>query len=403
MNAIGTDVQRPLELGIMFTHRCPIACRHCGILSGPDNFDSMAMELAERCITEAASLDPRPSTIVFTGGEPMMYPHHLERLLGVANQLGFATRVITNGFWGRNQATGRRLLYRLQLAGLDSLNFSADKFHLEFLPAEVFRRAIEIAWEAGFPVIVNTVLNMPGDPVALFSQLYGIPTEKIRLFDEDEFIRQVATDTVPPELTQMVNLSFGRLVGLGRAAEYPEEHYRSDLATYTYTPCQEVVNRPVIYPDGSFQACCCAGGKIASFTVGNVRERSLADLFDAMQTRTHFRFINQFGPRALHEAIAEMSPDRSSDPDGYASICDVCVAATKGLCAKEVDARLDHWLLKRFLEKDEISAASEPKRSELAERDEEGVIAAGFFDTGRRLPGAPEDMKISTGSLENVI
>jgi len=340
---------RPVELGLMFTHRCPIACRHCGILSGPDNYDSIPLDLAERCIEEAAGLNPRPGTIVFTGGEPMMYPQHLERLLRVANRCGFATRVITNGFWGRNADTGRRLLYGLQLAGLDSLNFSADKYHLEFLPAEVFRRAIDVAWEVGFPVIVNTVLNTPGDPAALFSAMYGIPQERIRLFDEEEFLQQCASGTVPPEVAHMLNLSFGRLVGLGRAAEYPEEHILSSLAGFRRTPCLEVVNRPVIYPDGSFQACCCAGGKIAAFTVGNVNDCSLADLFADMGARTHFWFINRFGPRVLHDALAQSVPGREAPGKRHASICDVCVSATCGLTPAQTDTALDGWLIQELL------------------------------------------------------
>ena len=279
-----------------------------------------------------------------------MYPQHLERLLEIANGCGFATRVITNGFWARNPATGRRLLYRMQLAGLDSLNFSADRYHLEFLPAAVLRQAIDIAWEAGYPVIVNTVLNAPGDPVAAFSQLYGIAAERIRPFDEDEFLLQLAAGCVPPEMQRMVNLSYGRLVGLGRAAQYPEEHLLSPLASYARTPCAEVVNRPVIYPDGSFQACCCAGGKIEGFTIGNVHDSPLATLFDAMNARTHFWFINRFGPRVLYEAMAESASDPVvASSDRHASVCDVCVSATCGRTPEQVDENLDHWLLKRFL------------------------------------------------------
>src|SRR3712207_7664087 len=49
--------------------------------------------------------------------------------------------------------------------------------------------------------------------------------------------------------------------------------------------CREVVNKPVIYPDGSFQACCCAGGKVGAFTVGNAFEEDIATLYDRSEER----------------------------------------------------------------------------------------------------------------------
>jgi MoaA/NifB/PqqE/SkfB family radical SAM enzyme len=340
---------RPLEIGLMFTHRCPIECRHCGILSGPDNHQTMADGLAERCIDEAAALDPRPVTIVFTGGEPMMYPDRLERLLERCYGHGLSTRVVTSGFWARNKASGRRLLYRMRLAGLDALNFSADKFHLEFLEPSVLRAAIDLAWEVGLPVIVNMVVTQTCDPVAEFSKLYDIAPDRIQLFNEEQVRLEFLRGRLPDGWMTKVNLSAGRLVGLGRAAQYPDELSLSAVTDFAVSPCDEVVNRPVIYPDGSLQACCCAGGKLATFYVGNVRTQSLADLFEVMRGRDHFRFINRFGPRALYQALEEMTPADANPSRGFASICDVCVAATCGRAPDQVDRLLDHWGLKQFL------------------------------------------------------
>lgn len=353
---------RPFELGLMFTHRCPIACRHCGMESGPSNRTAMPLALARRVIDEAAALDPPPGTIVFTGGEAMMYPAVLEELLSQCCDLGLSTRVVTNGFWARDPQKARRLLHRLRLVGLDSLNFSADRYHLEFLPAETFRNAIAVAAEVGFPIVVNMVMNAPGDPIAEFCALYGIAPDRVRLLDEEEFAAQMAAGTIPDEALTKINLTYGRLVGLGRAAEYPEEHHLSPLAGFARVPCGEIVNRPVVYPDGSFQACCCAGGKIASFTVGNLNEQSLAALFDATRARTHFRFINHFGPRRLAEVLCGTGEGDAGAPDTrFASICDVCVAATATLPAEEVDRRLERWLIGRFVG----SAAAPPTAKEL--------------------------------------
>jgi len=305
--------------------------------------------LAERCIDEAAALDPRPSVIAFTGGEPLMYPDRLERLLDRCDRLGLSTRVVTSGFWAKNKASGTKLLYRMRFAGLDALCFSGDKYHLEFLKPSVFRDAIDIAWEVGLPVFVNLVINGDGDPIEQFSSLYGIDRDKIQMCREREFREEIANGRTPDGLMTKVNLSVGRLVGLGRAAQFPEEHFLSRIDEFARLPCDEVVNRPVVYPDGTLQACCCAGGKLRTFDVGNLRDQPLAALIAVMQGRTHFRFINEFGPRALFEVMSEMEPGRLDRSKPYASICDVCVGATCGKEPQRVDSLLDQWRLKQLL------------------------------------------------------
>ena len=335
----------------MYAHTCNIACRHCGIMSGPRNRARMPLELAERYIRQAAELDERPATLVFTGGEPFVFLHELEHLIGLCYQLGLSTRVVTNGFWARNAGRARRILHRLRLTGLDAINFSADKYHLEFLDPALLRRAIAIAHEVGYVVIVNYVFSEPGDPVREFAEMYGIPREDIRAFRESDFVDQVRAGTVPPEIVDKINLSWGRLVGLGRASEYPEEHFLSPFDSFDYGPCDEVVNRPVLYPNGDLQACCCAGGKIAAFRVGNLQRTPLSDLMQTMRQRSHFRFINTFGPRQLYETICAARPDRPTRGK-HASICDVCVAATQGMTADEVDRIAEQWVLARLMVSD---------------------------------------------------
>ena len=114
---------------------------------------------------------------------------------------------------------------------------------------------------------------------------------------------------MPPDMVDKINLSFGRLIGLGRSAEYPEEHLISGLDPFDVGPCAEIVNRPVIYPDGDLQSCCCAG--VAEFTVGNLRTESLAALFARMRARSHYRFINAFGPKRCTRPCVRSNPAES--------------------------------------------------------------------------------------------
>ena len=345
MNAVQqANPEGYLELALMFARTCNIACRHCGIESSPQNKSRMTLREARGYIVDAASI-PGFRKVTFTGGEPFLFQNEHIDLFELCKGLGLATRVVTNGFWAADKRKGRNLLARMKDAGLSELNFSADKFHLEFQNARVLRNALDIARQLDFTRIVSFVTNEPQDPLDQFSLMYGVPREQLLE------LRPVMA--IPGEIARLkkdrIFVFAGGLIGMGRAAEFPED---LKYAPFDFFPemesCGEVVNKPVIYPDGDFQACCCAGGKVGAFTVGNAKRESLHVLFARMAARSHFRFINSHGPKELFRIIAEARPDLSR-PAAFTSICEMCVRAADGLSAAEIDSIVDDALLTRTL------------------------------------------------------
>lgn len=325
---------RFLECALMFARTCNIACRHCGIESSPQNKSRMTLEDARRYILDAATI-PAFRKITFTGGEPFLFQDEHADLIALASGLGLFTRVVTNGFWASSVEKGIQLLRRMKSAGLGELNFSADRFHLEFLKAETLRNALAAAAELGYPRILSFVTNtIDRDPLDELSEMYGLPREQLLdlqpLMDDLSRLQSLKHDHI--------FVFAGGLIGLGRAASYPQElrYFPFDFFP-DGRPCGEVVNKPVIYPDGDFQACCCAGGKIATFTVGNAKRENLQTLYERMLKRSHYRFINEYGPKELYRAIHQARPDLPR-PSGFTSVCEMCVKATEGLSAPEVDA-----------------------------------------------------------------
>lgn len=331
------------EIAIMYARTCNIACRHCGIESHPRDKRRMTLEDARRCIVEAAAI-PRFGKVTFTGGEPFLFQKDLEQLLGLCKALGLQTRVVSNGFWARKLERGEALLGRMRDAGLTEINFSADKFHLEFMPSQVLRNALECARRTGFTRIVSFVTNSDTPPLDLFSEMYDVPREAVadlrEVLDTPGALERLKDDKV--------FVYAGGLIGLGRAAEHPEELRHFPIDTFGPAPCGEVVNKPVIYPDGDFQACCCAGGKIKAFTVGNVKETSVAELYAQMERRAHYRFINEYGPRDLFDIVKRARPELPMQ-QCHTSICEVCVRATEHLAPQEVDDIVEAALAERTL------------------------------------------------------
>lgn len=351
---------RPLEIALMYSHQCNMTCKHCGILSSPYNKTKMPIEDARAYIDEAASI-PRFKKVTFTGGEPMLFQDEHVELLERCKQHGLQTRMVTNGFWATTVDKGMEVLGRIKEAGLTEINFSADEFHLEFGKAATLRNALECARRLEFTRIISFVTNRPAPPLDQLSEMYGLPRHQLE--DLQEYrgdYRRIASLK-----HEKMFVWAGGLIGLGRAADHPEMLHYYPVDIFLSDGCSEVVNKSVIYPDGDLQACCCAGGKIKMFTVGNLHEHTMLDLFKKMYSRSHYRFINAFGPKEVYDEIAKARPDLPRTGK-YTSICEVCVRATDGVDADEVDRILDAAILTRTLSAMGVNlepdAAGIPKR-----------------------------------------
>ncbi|AKT40991.1 radical SAM protein [Chondromyces crocatus] len=324
------NTDRKIELGLMYSRTCNIACKHCGILSSPENKETMRFEDAKRFIREATEI-PVIRKVNFTGGEPFLFQKEHAEMFEICKAAGLKTRVVTNGFWAKNFDRGLEFLSRMKEAGLTELNFSADKYHLEFQDPKILRNALECTRRLDFLRILGYVHPGEGDPLDALSDLYGLPREDLvdlrKLLDAREDLQN---------WKHKILVNAAGLIGLGRAAEYPEELRYFPMSVFPSEGCHEIVNKPVIYPDGDLQACCCAGGKIAGFTVGNLHKESLATLVERMTERAHFKFINDHGPKELYLAVGRSRQDRKRRP-GHTSICEVCVRACDGVSAQEMD------------------------------------------------------------------
>lgn len=337
------------ELGLMFSHTCNIACRHCGILSHPKNRNRMDEGRFLALIDAAAGLAPRPDLIVFTGGEPFVHPDTLERALVRCRGHGLPTRVVTNGFWARDVGQGLDILMRMQEAGLNALNFSADMWHLEFMAAETLHNAVDCAHLLGYHVVINMAVLDDTDVIGQFCRLYGFDPARVLALDQRAFRAAERDPALSRALLGRIHLSWGRVVRLGRAAEEIDDHAPRPLTHFSAGGCGEAINRPVIYPDGDLQACCCAGGKIASFRVGSVHERPLGDLLTEMRRRSHYRYINALGPVALHRALARAAGREADESGGFCSICDVCVGLAERSTPEAVDRICEADMLRHLV------------------------------------------------------
>lgn len=109
----------------------------------------MEVKDAYNYLAEATAVSDLESFMIF-GGEPMLYPKRAIAIFNKASEFRIPKiDMITNGVWGKNKATAEKLAIKLKTAGLNTINISADAFHLQFIPLEYPRNVALASLKAG--------------------------------------------------------------------------------------------------------------------------------------------------------------------------------------------------------------------------------------------------------------
>jgi organic radical activating enzyme len=136
-------VIEPITFAIHLTYTCPLACAHCCFSSNPNVKDRLDPELVIRSID---ALDANTIRLVgFTGGEPFLLGKHLVEFVRRAHNRGFATRVVTSGYFGTTPELAEKRLREVVDAGLNELSISWDDFHEAWVSFDTVRNVVQTA------------------------------------------------------------------------------------------------------------------------------------------------------------------------------------------------------------------------------------------------------------------
>jgi hypothetical protein len=286
-------------MALMVTRRCNMRCGHCSVESGPDvRGEPSEQELLDQ-VRQAAAAEVR--SINLTGGEPMLRPRTVLRLVRAARRLGVGTTLTTNGSWGRTAARARRSVQALRRAGLGSLAVSVDRYHDEFqgpAPALLIARAAE---EAGLPVRISLVMPAGEDGLA---RLVG-PFEGLR----------------------STRLRFYGLQAVGRARGLPADTMAGAVDGFC-----AACSVPAVTDDGRLTACngpaYFAPGS-SPLNVGSLRTEPLGTLLERHRTDPILDTIRTLGPARLRDELRALPGfERFPFRARYLGICDLCLHVT---------------------------------------------------------------------------
>lgn len=301
------------SLGLHITDRCNARCLHCAFGCGPEIKGFMRLNEAKHYVKDAKALDTE--IVCLTGGEPMLYPNLVEKIISECSRLSFPEIwLFTNGFWGHNISKAHAVLEKLRSRGLTKMFFSVDFFHQNCVPMTSVKNAIEASLESSLEVCID-------------ARFIGEPDE------ENEF----------NSATHLYLQSFGSLLSkievmkaqpmfVGRAAEFLTKHVKMK-------PLSELINEKCqgAWAGGSLESP--SGVDVDEFgfvticpglSIGNTREVSLREIIEEYDCRD-FPVIGALHDDGVKGLMNLASKNGFVPKEAYVSGCHFCYEARKFL------------------------------------------------------------------------
>lgn len=146
------NIQRLISGGIITTYACPSRCRHCLYNCGPGRSNGyLSGEDAAPVFRKVRRMGCR--AVHIGGGEPMLNPDALRRVLSAASEEGVSIDYVeTNSAWFRDMESAADILGGLRRSGLKTLLVSISPFHNEFIPFKKTQGVIRACEKAGVQV-----------------------------------------------------------------------------------------------------------------------------------------------------------------------------------------------------------------------------------------------------------
>jgi radical SAM protein with 4Fe4S-binding SPASM domain len=278
------------ELKIELTQRCPLACVHCSTSSHRRQSSSLPHETVVRLLREAAELGVKK--VVFTGGEPLVYPN-LREVISAAVQVGIQPTLYTTGILddllnpiNAEQAADlvrigiSRFIFSVY-SGSAAIHESITRYGT-FAPTV---SAITSAVATGVPVEMHFVAmhrnfrHLP-DVVALAEGLGASRVSVLRFVPQGRGIRIHASEDLPAnELTEL-----GEMIERSRY-RHPAVNIRAgsplNVLGIGHTPCNAAQDVLIINHRGEIFPC--DAFKNVSFSeprFGSVLQNTLKDVWE---------------------------------------------------------------------------------------------------------------------------
>ena len=196
------------SIAITIDSRCNASCTHCCFSSNPKSGEKLSDARIIELVDEAI-LSPGVDEVGISGGEALLRPGLVMEIIRRVHRAGKRSTLVTNGFWGHNEARAKLRLTELKTAGLSSLTISYDDFHAEFVPVRRIVNILNANKRVELSCVINVAVTRTHTGNELISALGNAalrtritkspvhPVGSASAMDESEFIRDFdSTDSL---------------------------------------------------------------------------------------------------------------------------------------------------------------------------------------------------------------
>lgn len=301
------DLQR---IEFVVTYRCISHCKHCAIADDKRASEPVALDpKLAASIVRSVARQHAPQSVMTFGGEPLLFLDTVCAVHAAAKASGIEQRqVITNAGWPRREAESRGLAFRLAESGVTSMAISVDCFHQEHIALHVVEQNVQALIEAGID-------RLTWNPCWVIAREHDNKWNS----ETNAILRALAHLPVAQSEGNVVQPTGNALVWLTDWMPGRVPNPSGSCGDMPYTGKLDEVDSISVQPDGSIAVC-------NEFTIGNAGQRDILEI------------LRDYDPNGIPETkailrggMAELASVARSrgvdlDPDGYYSVCDMCVS-----------------------------------------------------------------------------
>lgn len=266
MNEI--KILEPTSLSFITTHKCTSACPNCCFNCSPTPLNKRMMSFDEmkNYISQVKANFPQIKIIVFTGGECTLLKEDLFRAIEYASQEGFATRIVTNGFWAKNEQSANDMLNSLANAGLTEINFSTGDEHSRFVSLETLSRAVILS--AKRPEFSSVCINIEESEGHIINKKYFASLPQIKSMPT-EFKKKIICLQ-----STWIHFRDSETTTCSNGIKDPNK-----INVDSNKGCAAILDSVNLNPNGQFLSCCGLASEYSSFLkLGDAHKNSLLSL-----------------------------------------------------------------------------------------------------------------------------
>jgi len=213
---------------------------------------------------------------------------------------GLATRVVSNGYWGKTANTAHRTAAELRSSGLQELNISTGKDHQEWVPSSSIINAATAAAEAGIFCLV-TVENQ-GEDLSLINEILKSPI--LSPYIESRAISVQSNSWMPFH-------------------EDAERRQQKVDIEQLRVGCNQIFDTVVVTPHDNLSACCgLTLEHIPEMRLGKNDGYNIEALYSSQFDDFMKMWIHVDGPYSIIERV--MGKNSFAELENVVHICEAC-------------------------------------------------------------------------------